>query len=471
VIEGAQEWILQLSDNDLQSIQLSDWNALVCLSSQSAPDVQNLFYPDALPGVVLEVDGGSCRHPTFLQALNDMAYYDAYQAVLTFPDRRFPDLQAMFRTGRRDGKAVSQLILHVVQWVNPSPTKVGDRENNKPPLWRDLMYPFNVGGSSQGAIEGQAQELQRRIFDTVRYRVDELSDLSKMPDTEKESYLERFESPLWKEILVMVHSMVNTGFQGVMAKFNQQDPITLALRDDSTFISAISKAICQVPNITQNPALRNKQALGILVGKLSPVIITWASEQCTEALQAQELGQAPPLPPSVLEIVSSELAKLNSLLPQLDPVQHQVSRSGSKATRQSLSPNLTSSPPRIAQSQGFQVQSPVVSESGTLLEGADDLELPPLAKPMAMNFEMDQAEFRRRKRKLRQSSSRISKPSDQKQAASQGTPGLPVLGATQVLPAKGKIPWNETRSLLATPRILSKGRRSWEGRPAAQQKL
>jgi hypothetical protein len=400
-----------------------------------------------------------------------MAYYNAYQAVITFPDRRFPDIHATFRTGRRDGKAVSQLICHVVQWVNPSPTKVGDRENNKPPLWRDLMCPFKVGSTSQGDTEGQAQELQRRIFDVVRYRVDDLSHLSKMPDTNEESYLERFESPIWKDILVVVHSMVGTRFQGVMAKFNQQDPITLALREDSTFVSAIFKAIRQVPGIAQNPALRNKQALDILMGKLSPVIIAWASEQCTEALLAQELGRAPPLPPSVLETVSSELGKLNSLLPQFNPVRREESCAKSKAIRRSLSQNLTSSPPRIEQPEGFQVQSLAASESGTISEGPDDLELPPLVKPMAMNFEMDEAELQHRRREHRRSSSRISRLPNGKQTANQGTPPLPVLGATTVIPTNETMPWNQAATLLATSRLSSKGKRSWEGRPAAQPKL
>jgi hypothetical protein len=364
-------------------------------------------------------------------------------------------------------------MCHIVQWVNPSITKVGDRENNKPPLWHDLMYPFKVGSSSQWAIEGQAQKLQRRIFDVVKHRLDELSNLTKMPDTHKESYLERFESPLWKDILVVVHSLVGNSFQGVMARFNQQDPLTLALQGDSSLVSAISKAICKVPNIAQNPALRNKQALDILMGRLSPIIITWATEQCTAALQAQELGQAPPLPPSVLDTVSSELAKLNTLLPQFNSVQHKKSRSNTKATPQSSPPNLTSSPPRIEPPEGFQVQSPVASESGTILDDDDDLELPSLAKLTAKNLEVDEAELRRRRRQLRRSSSRISRAPNEKQASSQGSLLLPVPGATRGISTDEKMPWDHAGALLAlvTSRTSSKGRRPWEGRPAAQTKL
>lgn len=403
-----------------------------------------------------------------------MAYYHAYQAVLTFPDRRFPDIQAMLRTGRRDGKAVSQLICHVVQWVNPSPTKVGDRENNKPPLWRDLIWPFRAGSSSQGDAEGQAQELQRRIFDVVRHRVTELSDLSKMPDANEESYLERFESPIWKDILVVVYSMVGSGFHGVVAKFNQQDPTTLALRQDSTVVSAIFKAIRKVPDIAQNPALRTSQAFDILIGKLSPVIITWASEQCTEALRAQELGQAPPLPPSVLKTVSSELEKLKLLLPLSLPSRHAVPSDKSKAIRRSPSrdstDHWTSSPPRNAQPAEVEGQSPVASEPGMVPTIPGDQELPRLVRPTAMNLEIDEAELRRRRCEQRRRSGRSSTPPHRKPAANQGTSTLPSLGETKAVPTNKTVPWTAA-NLFTTSRLpSSKGKRSWGSRPAAQSK-
>ena len=267
--------------------------------------------------------------------------------------------------------------------------------------------------------------------------------------------------------------MVGPHLRGVMAKFNQEDPTTLASRPDSTFVSAISKAIRQVPDIAQNPALRSKQALDILMGKLSPVIITWASEQCIEALRAQELGQAPPLPLSVLETVSSTLEKLNSLLPQPDPMRRMVPWAKSKAVRQSLLQPLPDhcalSLPRIEQSEELQVQSLVASESGTIPEGPDDLELPSLTRPTAIDFEMDEAELQRRRRKQRRLSGRIS---NGKQAGNQGTRHLPVPEATKAIPAGETTPANQAAaSLLTVSRLSSKGKRSWTGRPAAQPKL
>jgi hypothetical protein len=457
---------LQLCDDDVQAVQPTDWNALVQLSSRSATDVQELFFPGASQDADLEADGRSYRRSKFLAALDDTAYYSAYEAVLEFPDRRFPDIQALLRTSRRDGKAVSQLMCHVVQWVNPSPAEVGDRQNNKPPLWRDLMWPFKVDSSSQAGMEGQARQLQRRIFDVVRDRVTELSDLSKLPGTDREAYLERFESPIWKDILVTVHSIIGPRFQGVMAKFNQQGITTLVSRQESTLVSAISKAIRQVPDIAQNPALRSKQALDDLISELSPVILTWASEQCNKSLGAQRRGDVPPWPPSVLETVTSELGKLNALLPQSNPVRRTLP--WAKATIAQQSPPLdvsdywTSSPPRpeqLRQPEELQVQSPVISESGI---GLDEVELPPLVRPQAMDFEIGEAELQRRMREQRRRSSHALQNK-------KGTLHPPK--ATRVIPANGAVPCiQEAASKFTVPRPSSgtKSKRSWKSRPAAQ---
>ena len=475
VIEEAREWILQLCDDDAQAVQPTDWNAFVQLSSRSASDVKELFYPDAPQEADLEAAARPYRRPGFLVALDDAAYYSAYEAVLEFPDRRFPDIQALLRTGRRDGKAVSQLMYHVVRWVNPSPATVGDRQNNKPPLWHDLKWPFKVDSSTPAGTEGQAQQLQRRIFDIVRDRITELSDLSKLPGTDGESYLERFESPIWKDILLSVHSIVGPCFQGVMAKFNQQDPVTLASRQESTLVSAMSKAICQVPGIAQNPALRSKQALGVLMSKLSPVILTWASEQCNESLRAQHQGNVPLWPPSVLDSVTAELGKLNALLPQPNPVQRTLLWTKPAATRQSSSPNMsdhwTSSPPTLdplRQAEKLQVQSPVISELDTVPEVPDDVELPPLAGFKTIDVEIDEAELQRRMRKQRRPSCRA--PQIGKGALHHENRPLLPPKATLTIPANKTMPGiPEAASKLTVPRPSSrtKTKRSWENRPAA----
>ncbi|KAG9239787.1 hypothetical protein BJ878DRAFT_38335, partial [Calycina marina] len=308
---------LLLCNDSQQSIQLADWNALVNLPSRLASDVREQFYPNGPLEEDLELVSSEYRRTKFLVSLDDEIYHSAYEAVLQFSDQRFPDIQATLRTSRNDGKAISRLMSHVVQWLNPSPSEVGDRENNKPQLWRDLIYPFTIcSNSSQGSTEGQARELQRQIFDIVRGRVGELSSLTVMPDKGGDAYLERFQIPIWKEILIAVHPMIGAQFQGVLAKFNTQDPATIISQRESTLISAIRLGIRQVPEVAQNPALRSDQALDIIMTKITPFIVAWASEQCTEALRVQRSGQAPPWPPSILQSVTSELKKLETMLPQ-----------------------------------------------------------------------------------------------------------------------------------------------------------
>jgi len=79
----------------------------------------------------------------------------------------------MLRTSRSDGRAVSQVIYHIIQWLNPQPSKIADRENNKPPLWREFIAPLRDGFGDRA--EEQSRELQRKIFKVVRDRIGELT--------------------------------------------------------------------------------------------------------------------------------------------------------------------------------------------------------------------------------------------------------------------------------------------------------
>src|SRR5271170_7574338 len=124
------EWILQLSNNP-QLVQMADWAALVRLPRpHSTADVQELFYPSARLEALedLKVKGQLYRRPKFLAGLDSSSYYYAYQSALELPQDLL-DVPAFLRTSRSDGRAVSQVMCHVVQWLNPHPSKIVDREN------------------------------------------------------------------------------------------------------------------------------------------------------------------------------------------------------------------------------------------------------------------------------------------------------------------------------------------------------
>lgn len=150
-------------------MQLRDWTALVHLPAPRSPvDVQELFYPHAPADVLdrLELNGHLYRRVNFLGAPEHSSYNQAYQYVLEHPEQVYADFQAILRSSMRDGEILSQVMLHVVQWLNVRPIKVASRVNNKPPLWRDFVSALRAAYETQA--EDHARHLQREIFTLIR---------------------------------------------------------------------------------------------------------------------------------------------------------------------------------------------------------------------------------------------------------------------------------------------------------------
>ena len=106
------------------------------------------------------------RAKGFLAALTPAQYHAAYRFVLEHPDQAFPDIEAILNRGRKEGIVVSQVVSHAVRWVNPQPTTVSHRDNNKPPHWLDFVPA--IGATPREEAESIAQQLQRDIFSVVR---------------------------------------------------------------------------------------------------------------------------------------------------------------------------------------------------------------------------------------------------------------------------------------------------------------
>ncbi|KAF2178765.1 hypothetical protein K469DRAFT_598717, partial [Zopfia rhizophila CBS 207.26] len=70
----------------------------------------------------------------FLAVLSNESYYHVYDTVVTTSRITFPDVHGLLKTTKDEGRIMMRVMSYVVQWLNPNPTKVGDRENNKPPL-------------------------------------------------------------------------------------------------------------------------------------------------------------------------------------------------------------------------------------------------------------------------------------------------------------------------------------------------
>ena len=286
--------------DDWEAIQLADWNWLVQLPSVwSSMDIQRTFYPDTLVDAL--IDSSSARRPNFLAKLDAEAYYRVYQIILQSPHLHFPDIQRILRVGRAQGKTVSSLMAHIGQWLNPVPNT-----SNKVQLWRGLL-PESIENR-----DGEARILQSEIFNLVRDRTDELTStlLTQLPKDAKDSYLERFQLPIWRDILIAVHRVIGPRFQGVLGQFNTQDPAGLPVQKESTLIQAVRDAISHIPYVARNPALRSDPALTALICELSPAITAWAVQHCDTALREQILGRTPSWPASVRELVKCQLGEL-----------------------------------------------------------------------------------------------------------------------------------------------------------------
>jgi hypothetical protein len=266
-----------MAGDDLESIQLSDWSLLAKLPSQRTTDnMRKLFYPETLADDLASHDA-SLRRSKFLVRVDDATYKEIYETILQRSTLQFPDIQEILRVGRAQGKAISQMMNHVVQWISPLPSK-GDRVQ----LWQEFLPAFKENGTVQ------ARMLQRQIFNILRNRTTELSDQScsdylyRLPKDMGDFYLERFKLPgIWRDVLIEVRKIVGAHLQGPLVRFNTQDLVVLPLQqqEEPTLIQAVQDAISRLPHVARNPALQSTKALDTLMNKISPDIISWA--KCT----------------------------------------------------------------------------------------------------------------------------------------------------------------------------------------------
>lgn len=280
-------------------VQLADWNLLVQLpSSRSSTDVQKLFYPDATIDVPPLVS--STRRPKLLSKLDAPSYYRLYQIIVQNPDLSFPPIQKILLASRTQGKAVFHLLQHITCWLNPPSSDEGKLQ-----LWERLL-PDPV----------EARNLQMHVFDVIQTRMDELigsskSDvLTQLPTDGNERYLERFKVPIWRDILTTVRNVVGLRFQGVLVRFNTEDPASLPLQPEASLVQAVSTALSSIPYISRNPALSKAEALRGLMDHISPIVTQWAFTECTKAIEAQQAGCTPRWPSSVRNFVISQHTEL-----------------------------------------------------------------------------------------------------------------------------------------------------------------
>lgn len=312
ILEQALAVTTRLVGSRSDGIQLADWNLLVRLPlSRTLDEVQQLFYPHALANI----SPATPRRAKFLSQLDAACYFRLYQTLLQTPELSFAPVQKILLAARTQGKVVSMLLHHVTSWLNPP----NGREKEKLPLWEGLLPDPST-----------AQHLESRIFDLVRPRIDELSSnsndalLALLPANLDESYLERFQISIWRDLLLEVRSVAGPNFHGVLDRFNTEDPADFDAQPDASFVNSISVALSHLPSIALNPALNRAHNLQSLMSEISPIITRWAIAECTNAINAQDAGCSPRWPSSVRRLVASqqqELVRTTSREPISSPSQ------------------------------------------------------------------------------------------------------------------------------------------------------
>ena len=237
------------------------------------------------------------RRRKFLASLDNSSYLTAYQSACNI-SQGFIDIAALLWTSRSDGRTVSQVMKHVIHWINPDPSRIADRENSKPPLWREFIVPLRIRFGDEAPA--QAQKLQRQIFSVLEGQLGELTSgeaasyLSQMPGEDGEAYLKRFEIPTWRNILVAAHAVVGPHFRAPLCQFNTEDPESLQTEAQSTgLVEAVECAIRSHPEVAQNEDLQDPAALDALMLQVSLVISNWRSTQRSRASAASNPCRLP----------------------------------------------------------------------------------------------------------------------------------------------------------------------------------
>ncbi|OBT95119.1 hypothetical protein VE01_07344 [Pseudogymnoascus verrucosus] len=305
--------ISKLSGGLDKAVHLSDWAALVRLPRPcSSSNMHDLFYPNAPTDVLanLSDQGHLYRRSGFLVGLEHGHYHNAARYVLGNAGQEYIDIQALLRTGRREGKILSEVISHVTRWINCEPTKVIGRENNKPQLWQNFIPALTIEHNSQAPRK--SRKLQRDLFATVEGRLDQLEG-SLGGDIGDDTYLERFKSPTWRDILITVRDAAGGQLQENLATLRLPGPKSTLYEQEPALIKALSFAVGGLPWVRDNPALRANGCIEELMRHISPIVIEWAAQNSQKGLTAQTTGKVPRWPLSIKELVEKQLQALTRM--------------------------------------------------------------------------------------------------------------------------------------------------------------
>lgn len=319
--------LLELQSHFDVDASLSDWNALARLPHRRTHrEVQALFYPASEGGE--GSDSPRDRRQGFFPTVEDEAYERLCQFVTSAPDDAFVDVQTVIKTCKQEGKVMSIVMNHVGQWMNYESERVVERSSNKPPL-RTSFVPCLQEKYQQDA-ERQSIILEKQVLDYVRENPKDLTSsalehlLHEYP--ESPSYAKRFEhSRLWRDLLVLVLSFAGPHLRHPsLVQFNTNDLQAIQPHRSTAITQELSKICSIFPGLNEldeNPALQQKSAIERLSAALRPIVVEWAVEECTQALECPQQEWDT----STKAYIKTKLAEYNALqkgTPTLIPLQY-----------------------------------------------------------------------------------------------------------------------------------------------------
>ena len=112
---------------------------------------------------------------------------------------------------------MSIVMSHVSQWVNKDPTKVLDRDNNKPSLRVDLIPALRAKYGDKA--DKKSRVLKQRILNNVRKNASEFTSITldhylhEYPGADGDAYGARFGHKVWRDVLSLVTSFAGPTLQ------------------------------------------------------------------------------------------------------------------------------------------------------------------------------------------------------------------------------------------------------------------
>ncbi len=250
---------------------------------------------------------------------------------------------------------MNAVMTHTVQWINSNPTKVAERDNNKPMLRMDFVPGLQKKYGEEA--EEKSKVLEEKVLQYVRdnickFKAPTIEHFILEYPEDTDIYRQRFEHTVWEKLRSTVLDFAGPIIrQDYIQDSGTSDLLSEAPEPSSAIIQAVYETIYRLPVVSQNPALQSPTARKELQNSLKRSVFTWALEACDKGLKHRDEWDQP-----TQDLVQRDQSRFQELLAALDSdSQEQPTPSPSPARIPGQDGNETSPAHRL-------VRSPVLIE-------------------------------------------------------------------------------------------------------------